>query len=353
MKKLLVYCPLLLFIMCIFTGCGAIEAKSTSVSIIYGITATLSLVLLLAYCYLVYQKDIWFLLLFSSVLVVNAGYFCLSISTVLEEALLANRISYLGSVFLPMAMLFIILDILKIRFPRWTSFLLFIIAIAIFFIAASPGYLTIYYKEVSLQTVNGITFLEKVYGPWHSIYLFYLLGYFSVMVFIIVRAIHNKNISSARHSAFFAIAVFINIGVWLIEQLVSINFEMLSVSYIVTELFLLGLNVMMTENESLKTMIISNSSDNKDSSTENCQESEENNTEDVISEIQKQLLLNLERLTKTERLIFDFYLNGLSTKEIMGQLNITENTLKFHNKNLYSKLNVSSRRQLIEIYRNL
>ena len=350
MKKLLTYFPLLLFMICAFTGCGSIGAKTTNISIIYGATAILSLLLLTAYCYLIYQKDIWFLLLFSSVLIVNVGYFCLSISTVLEEALLANRISYLGSVFLPLAMLFIILDILKIRFPKWASLLLFIVAIVIFFIAASPGYLTIYYKEVSLQTINGITSLEKVYGPWHSIYLFYLLTYFSVMVFIIVRAIHNKNISSIRHSAIFAIAVFINIGVWLIEQLISVNFEMLSISYIVTEIFLLSLNVMMTENENLKTMTISDSSDHKDSSTENCQESEENNTEDVMDEIQKQLLLNLEKLTKTERLIFDFYINGLSTKEIMEQLNITENTLKFHNKNLYSKLNVSSRKQLAEIY---
>lgn len=33
----------------------------------------------------------------------------------------------------------------------------------------------------------------------------------------------------------------------------------------------------------------------------------------------------------------------------MSELNITENTLKYHNKNIYSKLGVSSRKQLIEI----
>lgn len=327
MKKLLVYSPLL-FVIFVLTGCGAIGTKTTSISIIYGTTAILSLLLLIVYCYLIYSKDIWFLLLFSSVLIVNVGYFCLSISTVLEEALLANRISYLGSVFLPLAMLFIILDILKISFPKWASLLLFIVAIGIFFIAASPGYLTIYYKEVSLQTVNGITCLEKVYGPWHSIYLFYLLTYFSVMVFIIARAIHNHNITSVFHSAIFAIAVLINIGVWLIEQLVSINFEMLSVSYIVTELFLLGLNVIMTENENLKTQISTNPTHTSAPSYENTQESEENKPEDSISEVQRQLLLNLERLTKTERIIFDYYIDGLSTKEIMAELKITENTQK-------------------------
>jgi DNA-binding CsgD family transcriptional regulator len=33
----------------------------------------------------------------------------------------------------------------------------------------------------------------------------------------------------------------------------------------------------------------------------------------------------------------------------MSDLNIKENTLKFHNKNLYSKLGISSRKQLLSI----
>lgn len=349
MKKLLIYISLLFTTICSFTGCSAIGTKTTNVSIIYGVTAALSLFLFIAYCYHIYQKNIWFLLLFSSVFIVNTGYFCLSISTVLEEALLANRISYLGSVFLPMAMLFIILDTINVRYPKWIAALLLIVAIATFFIAASPGYLDIYYKEVSLQTVDGITCLKKVYGPWHSIYLFYLLSYFATMVFIITRTIRRKHISSPLHSIVFAAAVLINIGVWLIEQLVSINFEMLSVSYIITEVFLLSLNILMTENEVTKTQQIPDITDNNSSSEDNAS-SEESDLKDSMSETQKQLLLDLEKLTKTERIIFDFYINGLSTKEIIGELNITENTLKFHNKNLYSKLNVSSRKQLVEIY---
>ena len=54
-------------------------------------------------------------------------------------------------------------------------------------------------------------------------------------------------------------------------------------------------------------------------------------------------------LTPTERSIYNFYLERKTTKEIMEILNIKENTLKFHNKNIYSKLGVSSRKQLMEI----
>ena len=34
-------------------------------------------------------------------------------------------------------------------------------------------------------------------------------------------------------------------------------------------------------------------------------------------------------------------------KEILAILGVTENTLKFHNKNIYNKLGVSSRKQLL------
>jgi len=43
----------------------------------------------------------------------------------------------------------------------------------------------------------------------------------------------------------------------------------------------------------------------------------------------------------------------MTTDVIMEKLAIKENTLKFHSKNLYSKLGVKSRRQLMEIHMKL
>ncbi len=55
----------------------------------------------------------------------------------------------------------------------------------------------------------------------------------------------------------------------------------------------------------------------------------------------------LSRLTRTERVIFDLYLKGKTTQEVLEAAGIRQNTLKFHNKNIYGKLGVSSRRQLL------
>ena len=66
------------------------------------------------------------------------------------------------------------------------SFLLGL-AVLVFLITASPGILGIYYKEVSIQRLNGITVLDKVYGPLHILYPVYLLSYFAVMVGVALR----------------------------------------------------------------------------------------------------------------------------------------------------------------------
>ena len=53
----------------------------------------------------------WFLLLFCSVLIVNAGYLALSLSVTLEGALVANRVAYFGSAILPLSMLMTVLNL--------------------------------------------------------------------------------------------------------------------------------------------------------------------------------------------------------------------------------------------------
>lgn len=56
---------------------------------------------------------------------------------------------------------------------------------------------------------------------------------------------------------------------------------------------------------------------------------------------------NLVKLTPKEREVFDLYLAGKTAKEIVVILDFSPNALKFHNKNIYDKLGVSSRKELL------
>lgn len=81
----------------------------------------------------------------------------------------------------------------------------------------------------------------------------------------------------------------------------------------------------------------------------------EKKLESVDPDSYQMFIDNLATLTPKEEAIFNLYVQGCSTKDIISQLGITENTLKYHNKNIYSKLGVKTRKELlqyIELMRN-
>ena len=343
MRRTLTRLSPLPLMMLLLTGCGHIGEKAASMSVIYGVAAALSLILLVIYCSTVKKRDPWYLLLFVSIMVVNIGYFALAISQGLGEALLANRVSYLGSVFLPLSMLMIIVNATHIRYRKWVPGALLGIAVVVFLIAASPGYLPIYYKDVTFEIVEGVATLVKDYGPLHVLYLIYLLGYFGAMVATIVHATLKDKIDSLAYAVIIAIAVFVNLGVWMIEQLVEIDFEFLSISYIISECFLLGLHFLIAEAEKQKLRF--------QQQIPPAPPAEAKPSASVDSEVVELFLAGLTTLTPKERALYECYITGMTTDIIMKKLAIKENTLKFHSKNLYGKLGVKSRKQLLEIYK--
>lgn len=353
MKKFFAIMFVVLSLIFSLSGCNTVGDKNASVSIIYGADTILSFVLLIGCLFSVRKNKIWFYVLFSSVLVVNIGYTLLSVSSDLEMALWANRTSYLGSVFLPFSMLMIILNVTNTPFKKELPRVLFTISILVFLVAASPGILDIYYKEVTFEVVKGVSKLVKVYGLLHPLYMVYLFGYFSVMVIVIIRAQIKKTIDTTTHAVILAIAVFVNIGVWLIEQLVSIDFEMLSISYIISELFLLGVHLVMSENQKLREIVKQVESVQSYSEERKTDVMLENpiEIEAITPERIETFMIGLKEMTPTEKTIYEAYIARATTKEIMANLNIKENTLKYHNRNIYGKLGVSSRKELLETHK--
>ena len=339
------------FAMLLLTGCTSIGEKAAKLSVVYAAAAVLSLLLLAIYCSIVKKKEPWYMLLFASIAVVNIGYFALAVSQGLGEALLANRVSYLGSVFLPLSMLMIIIDSTHIRYPRWIPSVLLGLAVAVFLVAASPGYLPIYYKAVSFEIVDGVATLVKDYGPLHILYLIYLLGYFGAMIAIIAYATAKNKIDSPAYAVILAIAVFVNLGVWMIEQLVSIDFEFLSISYIISECFLLGLHFLRAEAEKLKNHLAQQPDMPSDKPLP--QPIAVNTIADGDLEMAEAFRAGLSALTPKEQKLYECYIAGMTTDVIMEKLAIKENTLKFHSKNLYSKLGVKSRKQLVEVHNRI
>ena len=73
----------------------------------------------------------------------------------------------------------------------------------------------------------------------------------------------------------------------------------------------------------------------------------EKHKEEIVPEEYNFFVENLGMLTPAEYRVYELYLSGKTAKQIAEILHITENTLKYHNKNIYSKLGISSRKQLL------
>ena len=303
-----------------------------NVSFIYGIDAVLALLLACGYCAVVRKKEIWLIWLYFSVFVANLGYFTLSISKTIEEALLANRLAYLGCVFLPLFMMTTIMKVCRIKCTVLARSLLVAVSSVVFFIAVSQGYLNLYYKEVSLVFVNGMAKLEKVYGPLHNLYYVYLFVYFAMMLGVIAFAVWRKKISSYKHAALLAIVVFFNIAIWLVEQFINWDFEFLSVSYIASELLLLFLYGMIQDYEEAmqSNQMVANAAE----------------VPCIDLEALKSKWENVNALSGREMDVLQKMLEEKKRKEIAEELCITENTVKKHISSIFSKLEIDNRNAL-------
>ena len=309
-------------------------------SMIYGILVGVSLLLLIGYGALIKKKEMWLLLLFASIFLVNAGYFALSASKTLGEALLANRIAYLGSVFLTFFMLMTIVDVCHYPRKKWMVGILLCVNVVVFLIAASPGYMEWYYKDVALVFVDGAAKLQKVYGPLHKVYFVYLFSYFAMMVGLIFRSVRKKLVDSPKQAFLLLVVVLLNIMFWLVEQMINWDFEFLSVSYVISELLLLVLYSMLQDYAELQLQTVPQPA-----------ETEETDTMDDLEQ-KAAHWAEVAQLSPREKEIFWELLTDKKRKEIAETLCISENTVKTHTSNVFSKLEVSTRNELIEKVKN-
>lgn len=309
--------------------------------ITYAIMAIIAMLLLIGYIVTARKKEPWLLLLYICVTVVNVGYLMLSLSRTVEFAVFANDVAYLGSVFLSMSMLLTIIRLCGFEVRKKLVVALIVIGAVMFAVIATSGILPWYYKELELTFVDGAAKLKKVYGVLHPMYLVYLLAYFIAMVLCIAQSMRKKMLASQRHAALLASIVFGNIAVWLVEKFIPWNFEFLSVSYLFSEIILLGLYWMMQDYVRSDLIPLPVEEPPRTSPIDITTMPMEEKILKVLS-----FLKSGEILSAREREILEFVLQNKKRKEIADELCLSENTIKTYTRTLYGKLGVSSREEL-------
>lgn len=326
--------------------------KNSDLSIVYGILALLSILLFTNYLLFARKKNRLFLALFGCVAGANSGYFLLSVCSSLAVAKVANGLSYFGGAFAVLMMLLIIYEVCRMRRRPWLRWTLVGISVAVFLLAASGDWLGLYYRSMKLVDCNGMTRLIKEYGPLHFVYAVYLLVYVLLMVGIIGYAAGKKRLSSPKYTLFLLVAVLLNVGVWLVEQLTEVEFEFLSVSYMVTAVLLLLIYSILDDYGIIQpggTLV-------------SVQMLTQLNTRHVdpgalppgMEQLFSSFARKVQTLSSAERRILNYYIAGHEIAQIPELAFISIHTVKKHNRSIYQKLEISSRDELmlyIELFR--
>ena len=114
--------------------------------------------------------------------------------------------------------------------------------------------------------------------------------------------------------------VFGNIVVWFIEKFIPWNFEFLAVSYLGSTVMLMGLQWIR-------------------------QDQRTPDATDMVAQVLSRLPEGIS-LNPREMEVLTAILDNLPRKEIAARMNLSENTVKTHTRNLYKKLGVGNREEL-------
>ena len=326
--------------------------KTGDLTILYGAVAVFSVLMLVGYLLGERERERNFVFMLACVAAADCGYFLLSVAGNLGFAKFANGMSYFGSAYSVLAMMFIIADVCRQKRRRWLRYTLIGISTAAFLLAAGGDWLGLYYRSVDIVTVNGMTRLVKDYGPLHILYTVYLLSYVLGMVAVILYARKTQRLTSPKYTMLLMAAVLLNIGVWAVEQAVDIDFEFLYVSYIVTEVMLLLIYGMLRDYGIVQPggAIVSVQMLTK----LNTRYVETGALPAGMEELFHSFTEKVKTLSSAERRILNYYIEGHEPAEIPELAFVSIHTVKKHNRSIYQKLEVASRDELmlyIELFR--
>jgi len=326
--------------------------KTADLTMVYGAEAVFSVLLMVSYLLWEKRRERSLLFLTVCVAAVNCGYFFLSVAGSLSFAMLSNALSYFGAAYSVLAMMWIVCNVCRMKLDKRLQWGLFAVSTAAFLLAASGDWLGLYYRSVELVTVNGVSRLVKDYGPLHILYTVYLLSYMLGMASVIFWAWRRQRLGSPKYTMLLMSAVLLNMGVWAVEQGVDVDFEFLSLSYIVTEVMLLLLHGLLRDygivqpGGSLVSVQMLGQLYTR--------QLEPTALPPDMEELLSSFAEKAGTLSPAERRILEYYIDGYETAQIPDLAFISIHTVKKHNHSIYQKLEVASRDELmlyIELFR--
>ncbi len=184
-----------------------------------------------------------YMMLFALLLLItNGGYLAISLSTTLSEALLANKICYIGGCFIPPVIITIILGICHYRVPKFVYALMVSYSIVVYSFVLTTGYNDLYYSDASLIRYNSASVLKRSYGPFHILFTILLYGYVAILIGIVVYTMLKKKDVSTKTIVTLMLLGAGMVSIFVLIRFINPLFEAVPAAYVFVGYILLFLN---------------------------------------------------------------------------------------------------------------
>ncbi len=167
---------------------------SNPLIIYYDVMLVLSVLLTGIYIFR-WQKhyDVHITLVFVLVPVINLAYTLLAHARTEEEALVADKLTFLSGSFLELILVLVVFSLCRIRLNRFLKILFFVFSTLVFLAANGIGTSTQFYTRISMVMQNGVPVFEKEYGWIHTVFRGMVIFYFALSLAVIIYALIRKN----------------------------------------------------------------------------------------------------------------------------------------------------------------
>ncbi|MCR4779735.1 MAG: HD domain-containing protein [Ruminiclostridium sp.] len=163
------------------------------------------------------------------------GYWLLSNSTTLQEAIIANKIIYVGACFLPLFYMLFIYSICDVRIPKPLTVAAFAAATLIYSSVLSIKHSELFYKDISMEFNGDSPVLIKVYGPMHTVCVIWVIVSFAANLAVIVYSFFKNNKVSIKHVMILFIVDVLAVFFYFGRRLTNSDIDLVGIAYLLMQ----------------------------------------------------------------------------------------------------------------------
>lgn len=189
------------------------------------------------------QQNNYMFFTFVAIVVTCFGHLLLGFSESVDGAILANKINYLGSAFLPMLMFFTLAEVCRLRIHPVVRVLLIAFSCFVLFLSFTVGYSQIYYKTVEFVVQSGAGNYVATYGWGHDVFNAMILLYGVLDIGVIVHACLRRRLVSLKNIfAMFALQL-VTVSSFVISRQMENDMLCMPFVYLADQFFLLYISL--------------------------------------------------------------------------------------------------------------